>query len=149
MPPAFTTEPPVFLGLGAFKHHTYTGGCHCGRVKFDCVAPPPDELVVRECTCSWCMKRGALLIYLKSECLTWTKGGWEDLTTYKWNFGQAHHAFCPACGIQVGTTFQDVVIINARCIDNFPVDIHDLKQTYFDGKNLIPLAKGDAASESK
>ncbi|EJD35960.1 hypothetical protein AURDEDRAFT_117207 [Auricularia subglabra TFB-10046 SS5] len=54
MPPTFTNDPPVFLELGTFTPHTYTGGCHCGRVKFNCVAPPPDELVVRECNCSWC-----------------------------------------------------------------------------------------------
>ncbi|EJD35951.1 hypothetical protein AURDEDRAFT_130316 [Auricularia subglabra TFB-10046 SS5] len=148
MRPTFTNDPPVFHEPGTFTPHTYTGGCHCGRVKFSCVAPPPDELVVLVCNSILVHearpeKRGS---YLKSECLRWTKGGWDDLTVYKWNTGQGNHAFCPVCGIQVGTTFRDLVTINVRCVDNLPVDIHDLKQMHFDGKNLLPLAKGDEAS---
>ncbi|EJD40272.1 hypothetical protein AURDEDRAFT_127765 [Auricularia subglabra TFB-10046 SS5] len=138
MPPLSKNQPTI-LEPGTFSPHTYTGGCHCGRVKFSCTAPPPDALLVRSCNCSFCTKRGALQIFLKPESLEWTTGGWDALTAYRWNSGAAGHSFCPVCGIHVGTSVFGVFAINVRCIDDLPVDIHDLKEEYFDGKNEVPL----------
>jgi centromere protein V len=35
---------------------THSGGCHCGRVRFEVVAPK--ELSVSDCNCSMCSKAG-------------------------------------------------------------------------------------------
>ncbi len=35
-----------------------TGGCHCGAVRFEVLAP--DEIEARECNCSICAKSGYL-----------------------------------------------------------------------------------------
>lgn len=77
--------------------------------------------------------------FLKPEGLSWTKGGWDDLTAYRWNSGAAAHSFCPVCGIHVGTDVFGLFAINVRCVDNLPVDVRDLKEEYFDGKNEVPL----------
>jgi hypothetical protein len=37
---------------------THTGGCHCGRVRFEVIAPA--KLQVLECNCSICSKAGYL-----------------------------------------------------------------------------------------
>ena len=36
---------------------TYTGGCHCGRVRYEVTT---DLATVMECNCSHCSKRGML-----------------------------------------------------------------------------------------
>ena len=37
---------------------THTGGCHCGRVRFEVIAPA--RIAVTECDCSICSKAGYL-----------------------------------------------------------------------------------------
>ncbi len=37
---------------------THTGGCHCGRVRFEVIAPA--KLQVSDCNCSICSKAGYL-----------------------------------------------------------------------------------------
>jgi len=40
---------------------TYTGGCHCGEVRFEVTA---DLSSVVSCNCSICQKRGALWVFV-------------------------------------------------------------------------------------
>ncbi|KZW00857.1 hypothetical protein EXIGLDRAFT_123646 [Exidia glandulosa HHB12029] len=127
---------------GTFTPHTYEGGCHCGRVKFNVVAPPPDELVVTACNCSFCSARGARLIYMKPESLTFTKGSFDDLTKYIWNSKTAWHAFCPVCGIAVGGQFMGNYGINMRCFESAGIEVEKLKLQWIDGKHLIPRVDG-------
>ena len=37
---------------------TYTGGCHCGRIRFEVIAPADIEVI--DCNCSMCSKLGYL-----------------------------------------------------------------------------------------
>jgi hypothetical protein len=37
---------------------THSGGCHCGRVRFEVIAPA--QLEVADCNCSMCSKCGYL-----------------------------------------------------------------------------------------
>ena len=45
------------LKRGSFTEHTYHGSCHCGKVTFTMIAPPPEELVMTTCNCTFCTKR--------------------------------------------------------------------------------------------
>jgi hypothetical protein len=74
---------------------TYSGSCHCGRVKFEVDA---DIDHVRVCDCSICRKRGAL-IYRVDEGDLRILTPLEDLTLYEWGSRTAKDYFCPTCGI--------------------------------------------------
>lgn len=110
----------------------YTGGCHCGAVRFEIEAP--EELKVNECNCSICTKSGYLhLIVPKSRFRLVT--GEEHLTEYTFNTGQAKHLFCRICGIKsfyVPRSNPDGYSINIRCLEPAPELI---KISSFDGVN--------------
>jgi len=75
----------------------YTGGCHCGAIKFEVNAPAQVE--VEDCNCSICSKSGFLhLIVPKSEFRLLQGAG--QLQTYQFNTAIAKHYFCAICGIK-------------------------------------------------
>ena len=72
------------------------GGCHCGRVRFEVLAP--DELDVSECNCSICSKTAFLHLIVPRDRFRLLRG--EDvLATYTFNTGTSRHLFCSVCGI--------------------------------------------------
>src|SRR5437588_1581 len=74
---------------------TYTGGCHCGEVRYE---TNTDLEQVLACNCSICAKRGALWVFVKPENFALRSGG-EQLHDYQFNRKVIHHLFCPVCGI--------------------------------------------------
>ena len=74
---------------------TYSGSCHCGRVRFEVDA---DIDHVRVCDCSICRKRGAL-IHRVDEADLRILTPLEDLMLYQWGSRTAKDYFCPTCGI--------------------------------------------------
>lgn len=116
------------------KVSTYSGGCHCGKVRYEvttAIGP------VMACNCSMCQKRGSLLTFVPAEQFDLRKG--EDaLTDYQFNKHIIHHLFCATCGISSfsrGTLpdGKEMVAINARCLDG--VDLDALEISKFDGRN--------------
>jgi hypothetical protein len=108
---------------------THTGGCHCGRVRFEVVAPARIE--VSECNCSICSKAGFLHLIVPAERFKLVSGA-ETLTTYRFNTGTAQHLFCSACGVKsfyVPRSHPDGFSINARCLDAGTVEHMSIKQT--------------------
>ena len=95
----------------------HSGGCHCGRVRFQVDAPA--ELEVDECNCSICRMCGYLhLIVPRSRFRV--LAGEAELTSYRFNTGVANHTFCRHCGIKpfyVPRSHPDGISVNARCID--------------------------------
>ncbi|MGR8935486.1 MAG: GFA family protein [Gammaproteobacteria bacterium] len=45
--------------------NTYTGGCHCGAVRYE--VDVPENLLVYECNCSICSKSGFLHLIVPAE----------------------------------------------------------------------------------
>ncbi len=113
----------------------YTGGCHCGNVKFD-VEMTIDKLMA--CNCSICNKKGHLLSFTDDKNFKLIKGN-DSLTDYQFGKKSIHHYFCKTCGIAPfgkgsmpdGTQMR---AINARCLDN--VDVKQFPVTEYDGKSL-------------
>lgn len=112
---------------------TYTGGCHCGAVRFEATA---DITQVMSCNCSRCNKLGWLLAFIPAtQCKLLS--GREHLTEYRFNKKQIAHFFCNVCGIESfaqgsapdGT---ETVALNVRCLDN--IDIKALPATEYNGK---------------
>lgn len=112
---------------------THTGGCHCGRVRFEVQAPA--RIQVTDCDCSICSKTGYLhLIVPKSQFRLLS--GADVLSTYEWNTGTAKHHFCSVCGIKsfyVPRSHPDGYSVNARCLDEGTVEAIDVVKK--DGRN--------------
>jgi hypothetical protein len=113
----------------------YSGGCHCGQVRYDVTA---DLSKVTTCNCSICTKRGALWTFVSPEHFA-LRAGNEDLVDYQFNKRVIHHLFCGQCGVSsycrgVAPNGKEMIGINVRCLDG--VDVGSLKTTPFDGRSL-------------
>jgi hypothetical protein len=61
---------------------THAGGCHCGRVRFEVLAPA--NLEVADCNCSICRKSGYLHLIVPADRFKLIRGR-DALTTYTFN----------------------------------------------------------------
>jgi len=117
--------------MDSVKH---TGGCHCGRVRFEIVAPA--ELCVSECNCSMCSKAGYLHLIVPADHFTLLSGR-EALSTYTFNTGTAQHHFCSVCGVKsfyVPRSHPDGFSVNARCLDEGTVEELTIAAEPFNGR---------------
>ena len=118
---------------------TFTGGCHCGRVRFR-VSATLDR--VSECNCSMCTKKGFLHLIVPPDRFELLSG--EDaLTTYRFNTQTAKHTFCTQCGIHafyVPRSDPDKIDVNVRCLEG--VDLGSLVVSRFDGQNWEEAMRG-------
>jgi hypothetical protein len=117
------------------ESRNYTGGCHCGEVRFEITA---DISSVVSCNCSICQKRGALWVFVPADKFA-LRAGLEDLRDYQFGKKSIHHEFCPQCGVGAfsrGRTAQgaETVAVNVRCLDD--LDISFLALVPFDGRSL-------------
>lgn len=113
---------------------THTGGCHCGRVRYEVKM---DIGNVISCNCSICSKTGTLLAFVPASEFKLLSGQ-EGLTDYLFNKEVIHHLFCATCGVRsfaTGTTPDGVEMraVNVRCLDD--VDLSALTITAIDGKS--------------
>lgn len=95
----------------------HSGGCHCGRVRFEVMAP--SRVTVSDCNCSMCAKSGHLHLIVPKDRFRLLSGA-DVLTTYQFNTGTAKHLFCSVCGVKsfyVPRSHPDGFSINARCLD--------------------------------
>ena len=114
----------------------FTGGCHCGNVRFDVTADLSGGVMA--CNCSICSKRGSLLTFVPADKFA-LRAGEDDLTDYQFGKKIIHHLFCRQCGVASfargkGPDGKEMVAINVRCLDG--VDIAALTITPFDGRSL-------------
>ncbi|HEV7633613.1 MAG TPA: GFA family protein [Steroidobacteraceae bacterium] len=123
---------------------THTGGCHCGRVRFEVTAPA--ALPVSECNCSICSKAGYLHLIVPADRFRLLSGH-DVLATYSFNTHTAKHLFCSVCGVKsfyVPRSHPDGYSVNARCID--PATIAQMLITQSDGRQwekLYPQGRGE------
>jgi hypothetical protein len=110
----------------------HTGGCHCGRVRFEITAPA--DILVSQCNCSICSKSGYLGLPVARSRFKLLQG--EDcLSTYTFNTGVAKHLFCRHCGIKsfyVPRSHPQGFNVNARCLD--PGTVESMNIRPFNGR---------------
>jgi hypothetical protein len=119
---------------------TYSGGCHCGKVRFEVQASA--TLEVADCNCSMCSKSGYLHLIVPAAQFKLVKGA-EALSTYTFNTGVAKHLFCSTCGVKsfyVPRSHPDGISVNVRCLDEGSVESITIQP--FDGRDW---EKGRAA----
>ena len=114
---------------------TYTGGCQCGRVRYE-VRAEIDKVI--SCNCSRCQKLGPLLAAADRADFKLLSG--EDaLTDFQFNNKVIHHPFCATCGIESyaygkGPGGTDMVMLNVRCLDGVDPEIFAVMK--FDGRSI-------------
>jgi hypothetical protein len=124
----------------------HTGGCHCGRVRFEVMAPK--KLRVTECNCSICSKSGYLHLIVPADRFKLLTGG-DALVSYGFNTGTAKHLFCSTCGIKsfyVPRSHPDGFSVNARCLDPETVEGISIEQSNGrEWERVYPQGRGDYA----
>jgi hypothetical protein len=106
---------------------THTGGCHCGRVRFEVIAPA--KLEVADCNCSICSKYGYLHLIVPADRFRLLSSR-EALSTYSFNTHIAKHFFCSTCGVKsfyIPRSHPDGISVNVRCIDSDTVESISVK----------------------
>lgn len=116
------------------ESRSYTGSCHCGKVKYEVET---DLSNVIECNCSICSRSGYVLSFVPGAQFKLLSG--EDaLSSYHFNKKQIDHQFCKHCGVRSfargkkpdGTP---MFAINLRCLEG--VDLKSLNIKQVDGKS--------------
>jgi len=110
----------------------YTGGCHCGRVRFEVIAELAQATV---CNCSMCTKKGFIHLIVEPAQFRLLEGS-DSLVSYRFNTGVAEHKFCTRCGIHPFYTPRsdpDKIDVNVRCLDD--IDLSQIELLLFDGKH--------------
>jgi len=114
----------------------YTGGCHCGAVRF-AVELDLAEGAAR-CNCSVCMKTAVTGRIVKPSAFTLLSDE-AGLGVYEWGASISKRFFCPRCGVhcfgrgyleEVGG---DYASVNVNCFDD--VDPWQLSIIYWDGRH--------------
>jgi len=117
------------------EQKTYTGSCHCGRVKYEVKATISKVLA---CNCSMCGRSGTLLTFVPAADFKLLSG--EDvLSDYQFHRKNIHHVFCKVCGIKSfakGTSREgaEMRAINVRCLEG--VDPLSFEVQHVDGKSF-------------
>jgi hypothetical protein len=124
-------ERPAGMSAGpAFRH---AGSCHCGRVRFEVLAPADLDLL--ECNCSMCSRSAYLHLIVAAGAFRLLAGA-GDLVEYTFGTGVAKHRFCRHCGVKsfyVPRSHPDGYSVNARCLD--PSTIASMNVRPFDGRH--------------
>ncbi|CAM3492804.1 GFA family protein [Corallococcus sp. ZKHCc1 1396] len=115
---------------------TYTGGCHCGAVRYEATVNLAD---VSRCNCTFCTKYGdGGSTSMKPEAFRLLKGQ-EDVTQYARKGSPNSRSFCKHCGVmcfgagdvpELGGAFRSIHI---GTLDD--VDPSLLTYQYWDGRH--------------
>jgi hypothetical protein len=111
---------------------TYTGGCHCGAVRYQIQV---EQLEAVDCNCSICTKKGFLHLIVPASRFTLLQGA-DALSTYTFNTGIAKHHFCRYCGIHSfyrPRSHPEGYDVNLRCLDGNALEQFQI--TPFDGQH--------------
>ena len=112
---------------------THSGGCHCGRVRFEVDAPA--DITASRCNCSICSMTGFLHLIVGRDKFRLLDGA-DDIETYTFNTGVAKHYFCRHCGVKsyyVPRSHPQGISVNVNCL--WPETIESLTVSPFDGTN--------------
>jgi hypothetical protein len=114
---------------------TYTGGCHCGHVRYQARADLERTVA---CNCSICTQRGLVLTFIPPAQFT-LESGENDLVDYRFNKNIIQHLFCPNCGVEAFARGKmpdgsEMIALNVRSIDG--IEMGTLRPEPYDGRHL-------------
>ena len=111
----------------------YTGGCHCGAIRFAFHSEKSAQ--IWKCNCSICDMIDYDHLFIKHDLFKLTSGK-ELIEKYVFETESAKHYFCKLCGIKSfyqPRSHPDMYSIHLKCVDD-PPEINEI--IYFDGKNF-------------
>ena len=121
---------------------TFSGGCHCGAVRFEA------ELDLSEgtsrCNCSICAKLRYWMAFVGDDAFRLLQGA-DVLADYQIDSDTVHHRFCSRCGVKAfgrGVADEldadlggDFYAVNVACLDTTPAELAEAPVSYLDGRN--------------
>lgn len=111
---------------------TYSGGCHCGAVRYRVTT---DLAQLFDCNCSRCKRVASVMAAVPASDFVLERGA-DSLTLYRFNHHAIDHLFCRVCGIQSfsrGVSSNGpTVVVNVGCLDDVPL-VDRSAITHFDG----------------
>lgn len=110
--------PQLREGGPDMDRRDWTGGCHCGAVRFE-VTLSEGLHSARRCDCSLCRMRGAIAVSALVSDFRLLAGE-QALRAYRFNTGVATHWFCGTCGIYTHhqrRSDPDQYGVNVACLD--------------------------------
>ena len=123
------------------------GGCHCGKVRYQCRLDLSAGLSVWKCNCSICVKKqNHHVIVPKSQFILLS--GEDSLATYRFNTKIAAHTFCKVCGVQSfysPRSNPDGIGVVFHCLDQFETLQESANIQFFDGQNWEDYYAGEGA----
>jgi hypothetical protein len=116
---------------------TYTGGCHCGAVRYEADIDLSQGTL--KCNCSICSKARAWLIAVDSKNFRLLNGA-DALSDYQFGARRIHHLFCRKCGVKSfgrsGADGKEFFAVMVSCLENIQdAELAALPVTYVDGRN--------------
>ncbi|HYG66428.1 MAG TPA: GFA family protein [Anaeromyxobacteraceae bacterium] len=117
------------------EEKTWTGGCHCGAVRYRATMALEGAVT---CNCSICSKTGTMLAFVPASKFELLSGA-DALADYQFGKKQIHHLFCSRCGVRSFSRGampdgQPIAAINVRCLDG--VELEDVKLHSYDGRSV-------------
>jgi hypothetical protein len=118
---------------------TYSGSCHCGRVKFE--ADVDWSQGTTKCNCTYCWKKRWWSVKVQPSGFR-SLGGESELSGYKPGQSKGHTGFCKHCGVTPYGWVEpadwnpaEYVSVNVAALDELdPLDLLAAPVTYCDGR---------------
>jgi len=137
---------------------TYTGGCHCGLIKYtvqldapsvtsddNATSSPSSSLSASKCNCTICHKTGYTGLHTTdADFHLLTPSSQSAVPDYQFGSRSCHHFFCTTCGVHVygrGSyeyegQKHEYLSVNLVTVDQDQgLDVSKVKLGYWDGKN--------------
>ena len=116
---------------------TYSGGCHCGAVRYEADVDFSQDTL--KCNCSICRKARAWLVAVGGDDFRLLSGA-DALTEYRFGPQRIRHLFCKHCGVKsfgrAELPHGGFVAVSVSCLDNVPdAQLASLPVTYVDGRD--------------
>ena len=120
---------------------SYTGGCHCGALKY-AVDLDLDQGTVR-CNCTLCSKDRAWLAFAPGDKFRLTRGGADDEIRYRWtppgkSEPNVTYHICATCGVRthgdgIGPSGQPTAAVMVATLEDADPDLLARNIRYVDG----------------
>jgi hypothetical protein len=116
---------------------TYSGGCHCGAVRYEVDVDLSQGTV--KCNCSICRKARMWLAAVPPADFR-LRSGAEALSEYQFGAERIHHLFCKHCGIKSFGRVEppdgnEFIAIAVSCLDVPDSELASLPVMYVNGRD--------------